>query len=643
MCSYKLKTTAVLLVTVALTFAFGLYAEAQPFAGVPVERYIPDSVIQNNEAGITPELEHSLAALVEALSATDNVKARLHMESVKDWKNSLGSKNLFFASRVLTLKADQFARKGNMEWAVQAAEDATAISPDDYRARLALANHRLALDIANPQWYVTPLFYAALTYFKDLANLKTFFLEVLQLVIPAMFLAFAIFIISNLIIYIKPIANDICRNTAFDMKLGTAGAMLVLITIAVLLYGGLLWLMLVSALLLRGYMKTRAALMTALFLIFLAASPFLIKTVLNATVSEKSQFNQLVKNYTKGDWGPETLETFKMAAERGQQQKEELLYAVSTLYRKLGQMEEADQYLKRYQSRVVNSAKGIVEQGNIHFGLKEFGKSVTMYKKALELEPALVEAHYNLSITYTEQFKTEEAAGAFNMAMQVDRKKTERLVKTGGDKKTGKIVSIKADLKPMSQGEPGAVTEADELASSIRLAFTGNISEERYLIGSIAFFALFVVLGPVLRRFDNSTHCTSCGNLFLPALKGADFEKIKCNQCLILSSSRKNIAIAKKDKKNMEIREYQYNSRKKTNRLNLILPGLGSIYGSSYIMGSIALGLVSVFIVKLVFTALLVLAGNPDSVTAHPVVYILWGVTFLIFYLVSAIALHVEE
>ena len=358
-----------------------------------------------------------------------------------------------------------------------------------------------------------------------------------------------------------------------------------------------------------------------------------------ASATGNSRLYSAARYYMSGNWEPESVKTLVRASAK-KPDDTELWFSLAHLYRRAGDPQKAQKFIDRVLAKDANNIKAINEMANLRFQNKQFREAERLYKKALKLDSDNAELHYNLNKTYLELFRTDKAATEFNIAMQIDREKTEGFVREADDNETAKVVSFIADLKSMPLMEKEIADASRVEADRIWSAAAGNIGRNEYLAGAAAYLLILAVAGGLWRRADRYTLCSSCGDAFLPAIRSPGQEEYRCNPCVVLSSSRKRVDKAKKGKKLGQIKKYHFNIRKKSNLLNYLLPGLGNIYYHSYRSGLIFLFVTSIFIVKILFILSPLPAGY-DSALAVPVFeYIVWGSAMAAFYLSSALMLR---
>jgi tetratricopeptide (TPR) repeat protein len=630
-----------------LTFLAGVWvfsilampAAAQTLPKPPKEKFLPVSVVKNSDIRYLPNLESTLIKLNGALLSGNSLAVSEHLEAVIKHKKRLRSNNLFFVSRFLLAIAGQLESSGNLSRAAQTANDAARISPDDYRAWFALARYNFMVDKANAKSYLKPLLFGVVSFFKDSYNLLLGANRLLKIVVPALIVAYALFVFVGLAASGRLLAMEIARVVNMSKK--SAAITLTLLIAAIFVAGGFFWLALAAPLLSWGYLQSSRRKVTVAFIIFIASLPFIVELAGRGVALENSRLYRAAHTYLAGNWEPDSVRTLVWAGGK-KPDDTELWYALANLYRRAGDTGRARKYIDRVLAKESTHVKAINEMANLSFELKQFREAEILYKKALDVTSDSAELHYNMNKTYLELFRTERAAEEFNIAMRIDKEKTETFVKQGNDKEASKVVSFLADLKSMPLLEKEIGRESREAADVIWAAFAGPFDRNMYLAGAAVYLLVMAVAAALWRRPDRHTACTSCGDLFLPAVRSPGQEEFRCNQCVVLSSPRQKVDKAKKAKKLGQIKDHLYQVKRRANLFNYSLPGLGNVYIGNYRSGVILLCITSVFLVKIFFMLSPLLAEYRSALYVPVAEYIGWGIALFLFYLISALMLRQE-
>jgi len=251
-----------------------------------------------------------------------------------------------------------------------------------------------------------PAVFGAVSYLKDRINLAGVVNRAMLLLLPALFITYALFMLMALFVNRARLVRDLARAVNTGRK--TAGLIVVIFVLGMLVGGGVFWLALASPLLVWGYMKAGQKKIALLLTLMIAAMPFAVDALSKVSAFSQSRLNRAVNYYLTDNWEPMAL-TELSSANQKDPQNAELLVAMANLYRRVGDLDGAEKFLERVLDKNPQDVKAINELGNIRFERKQFHDAEAMYRKGIELSPKSPELYYNLSKTYTEQFRTEDS------------------------------------------------------------------------------------------------------------------------------------------------------------------------------------------------------------------------------------------
>ena len=604
----------------------------------PTDKFLPVSVMAKSDIHYLSGLGESLGKLNEAIMSGNSLAVSDQVAAVIKYKKRLGSKNLFFVSRYLVALASQLARSGNLSRAAQTAKDAVEISPDDYRAGFALAVYSFQADKANVKAYLMSALLAVVSFVKFPHNLLIVLNRMLIFLIPAFVVAFVLFVFSGFAVSARLLSRDIARKIGARRKI--AKLIIGLLMAISFVAGGVIGLALAAPILTWGYLKSTRRKITVALLIFLALMPLVVEGAARGAALEKSPLNSAIRHYLAENWETSSVRSLIGASQRGPESTE-LWFALANLFMRAGDLDGAQRYLDRALAREASNVMAINETANLHFKRKEYRDAQRLYKKALKIKPGSAELHYNMNKTYSALFSTEKAVEEFNAAMRLDKSMTEGFVRQEDDERI-KVVSFVADLKklPLLKKEIGEL--AGERSKAVWSAIAGKLDRNLYLAGAAVYLLALGIATALWRRGSLFTSCASCGVAFQPAIKSPGQEDYRCNQCVVLYSSRRKIDKNQKAKKLGQIKRHNRKVSGKANLLNYILPGLGNCYIGRYGSGVIALCITAVFLVKLLYIFSPLTVNYGDAISVPVVNYLVWAGALVLFYIASIVMLKSE-
>ena len=589
---------------------------------------LPESQISGSATGIMPELLDVVANLDAAIVSGDKGAASARMATLLEWKARLSARNLFFVSRMLRARAGMLAHTGNSGGAAQSATYACRVSPDDSDSWFAAAYYSYINDSADFKGWLSPAHNGIRTWFLDPLNQEALPRHALSTAVYGLAFAFMIFSLTALIIYLKPMARDMQRMLPIEINENTSAIAVVLFFLSVLLGMGFVAAFATLALFLAGYVKTKGRIVLAFFVALFAAIPFVIPVISEGMALESSHQARSISHFIDEGWEPGEIQPVEELSARYPDDLA-LMVMAGSYYRKMGDYEHAQKYLQQALAKNNRNLRAIVEMGNVNFGRGEFREAELMYKNAIGLSPALFEGHFNLSNTYIEEFRPEEAEAEMSAATRLNKKKADFLLSAKSDKNPVKVVSV-----PPARSMPASVYravahDAGHVGREMRIFFMPFMDAEQYQIATIAYAVLFVLSILIWEKAGAHTLCTTCGETFYPMFMKAEKGGIKCDKCVALASAQKSAIIGSKDKIRIGIRGYQSGLRHTANLLNMVAPGVGSIWYGSYISGGILVCITGIFFGQVFSSVFWIAAGyRPEPVAT----YVVWGIGMILFY-----------
>jgi tetratricopeptide (TPR) repeat protein len=86
---------------------------------------------------------------------------------------------------------------------------------------------------------------------------------------------------------------------------------------------------------------------------------------------------------------------------------------------KLGRLDEAELYFKRFLEFMPDVQKGHNNLGIVYFSKREYAQAINCYKKAFALDPSYAEAHFNLANVYRSQGRVQDALQEYETALKI--------------------------------------------------------------------------------------------------------------------------------------------------------------------------------------------------------------------------------
>lgn len=556
-----------------------------------------------------PELAETVRQLDAAVTAGNGADAGQKLAALRDWKARLSAQNLYFVSDYLLARSYTLAREGKQAEAVVAARMAAETSPDYARAWFSLAGRNFAGGAADLNGWLDPLTNAAKAYVADPLAKRALGYNLIALTVFSVIAAFAAYLAAAAATFRYPLVQDLRRLFPLDADAKAATAALVILLVA--LAAGLGWFAAALALplLLAGYLTWGGRAVLLAFLVFFAALPLTGAKAGKGIALLAARDAGAASRFITGGFEPDDIKELEAALTKHPDDTR-LLFMLGAMNRRLARYDVADNYLKHAIQIDPKNVAALVEMGNLNFNRGEFRDAEIMYKNALGLAPSSFEGHYNLGAAYLEQFRTAESNAELDVVARLDGPRANAAIAAKENKFAPKVMSVRLAFTEF----PAAVeASADEAAVGLgkktSAFFLWNTTRNGHFMLAGGYMIAFAAAIALWGMFGVHIICPSCGATFMPMFSKSIKGVVKCNQCVAMSSPKKSGIFGLKDNRIRQILNYQAGRRETANVLNLIMPGLGSVWYGSYLGGAILLVFSAAFWVSLLGWGALLLAG----------------------------------
>ncbi len=593
---------------------------------------VPVTAVTEGGLSTLPELAEAVRQLDAAVTAGNVSETGQKLAAIQDWKGRLSAQDFYFVSDYFLARSYTLTREGKPAEGAVAARMAADISPDYPLAWLTLAERNFAVSAGDYGGWFNPLANAVKASFADPLIRRSLGYNLIALAVFAVILAFAAYVAAAAIAFRHPLTRDIRR--LFPMDADAKAAAVVLMILLLALIAGLGWfaVVLTVPLLLAGYLTWQGRAVLMAFLVFFAALPLMGATAGKGIALLAARDAGAANRFITGGFEPDDIKELETALAKHPNDTR-LMFMLGAMNRRLARYDAAEGYLKRAIQLDPKNVPALVEMGNLNFNRSEFRDAEIMYKNALGLAPSSFEGHYNLGAAYLEQFRTAESNTELDMVARLNGPRANAMIAAKENKFAPKVVSVRLGISEFPASVDASVDDAaSELAKKAASFFLWDITDNAHFIlagaAMLAFAASIVFWG----MFGFHIICPSCGATFMPMFSKADKGVVKCNQCVAMGSPKKSGIFGLKDTKTRQILNYQTGRREMANTLNLIMPGLGSVWYGSYAAGAILLILSASFLAPLLGWGALLLAGYRPA--PWPVYAALAG-AMAVFYLVA--------
>ena len=476
------------------------------------------------------------------------------VEEIVRHAKKIGLKRLTDLSLAATLMARKELAQGNREKARWALDGAIRLDPDLPEARWC----RVALALEADKLSVPrELLGAIRAVFVDLEGRRVLFVRAALLVVLTLAAVGAAFVVLLVAVEGRRLFHDLTELTGRRIA-RPADAVLAAAIIALPLFFALdvawflLWLFVLSF----GYAEryVRWAALAGLIPLVLVA-PALDRAAAKLAVSA-SPVLRGAEALQEKRYDQRVLDDLE-AVKNLFPEDADLRFLLGCLYQQLGQNDRAvAEYTVAAQVSTVE-VRALINRGDIRFVDGDFGAAQEDFQEALRRDPRDVRARYNLSLVYSETFRTVEAQERLTEARALDN----ALVTQFLDSPTlVKVVSL--GYTPEEALEKVGALQSDSRSRRVLGHFHVG-SDARTWAVPFAVAIPFVVAAAFgldsfrRKRRGYALSCDKCGRTFCRLCKPPGESPLLCSQCIHVYLKKDGVSIETKLQKVEEVRRRQ--------------------------------------------------------------------------------------
>lgn len=496
---------------IALWVVFVLWTPAVPFAEEPtVEEAAPP----------VP------SALTEPVSSpTPSFEDVLKSGQINTFKTDRGIERSDLAASYLLLKAEEAMSRGALAEAEQLGEEAAAFSPSSpaphfFLSHLVWMNRKTDLP-AMVNHYVAALRLAINDFWFSHSIVGT----LLVLSFSAILLSSLTFLLYSLFSYSPLWIHKIYEGSRGYFHPVAAGLFFAGILFIPFVFGlSILWFILILFLLFWGFYHRREKGIAIVFLVVVGSSAWSLPLLLTFFTAKKPMLNQMVRNHLEDFfWSP---------PETGTAESDWRGAVINASYQtQKGDYRRAESLYQRALDEQPSSAMILNNLGNLAFYLKEYPRSIDLYRQALNAAPGLVSGHYNMSLAYREMLSFEEGNKEYDIAKEIDTGKVE-----GYTRKSvlfPNLPLIDERFAKMDLWRQAVTPNAEQVSDAEKIwqGMAGKIPLQRSAI--VALLALFGlgISSVLFERFYNASFCVICRKAICKRCQRTILSYHLCGQC----------------------------------------------------------------------------------------------------------------
>jgi tetratricopeptide (TPR) repeat protein len=548
------------LVVLFLPLLLGATAEAQVLQG-PGEA---------TESTFRREVRGQWFAWLAAHEEGDPLLAAQKVEEIVRHAQKIGVRRLTDLSLAATLMARKELAAGNVEKARWTLDSAVRLDPDLPEARWS----RLAVALSADRISVPREFLGAVrSVLVDLEGRRVFFVRTALLIVLTLAAVGASFVVLLVAGEARRLFHDLTELAARWFSSPADSVLAVgLFVLPLLLTFDVGWLLLWLFVLSFGYAGRNvrlAALVGLLPLLLVAPALDRAAAALGVSASPVLRGAEALQEKRYDQRVLDDLEGVKSLFP----EDADIRFLLGSLYQQLGQNDRAlAEYTVATQVSTVE-VRALINRGNIRYVDGDFGAAQEDFQEALRRDPRDVRARYNLSLVYSETFRTIEAQEKLSEARALDNALVTRFL----DSPTlVKVVSL--DFSPEEARAKVIALKRDSRSRRVLGHFHVGSEARMWAVPFVVAIPFAVAAAFFLDSWRRKNRgyalsCQKCGRTFCRLCKPPGESPLLCSQCIHVYLKKDGVSIETKLQKVEEVRRRQGFEGRLRRGLNLLLPG----------------------------------------------------------------------
>lgn len=378
------------------------------------------AVIFAEEPIVAEEAQPAASApAAPAPSSPPSFEDALKSGPIDAFKIDHGIKRSDLAAGYLLLKAEEAMREGALTAAEQLGEAAVAFSPSSPAPHFFLSDLVWVKSKTDLPAMIGHYFTALQLAIGDFWFSHSVVGTLLVLSFSAILLTLTTFLLYSLFSYSPLWIHKIYEGSRGYLHPVSAGLLFAGILFIPFALGlSILWFVLISFLLFWGFYSRSEKGVALVFLAAIGLSAWSLPFLLTFFTAKKPLLNQMVRNHQEDFlWSPPEIDAVES------DWREAVIYASYEAQK--GDYRRAESLYQKALAERPGSAMILNNLGNIAFYLKEYRRSIDLYRQALHAAPELVSAHYNMSLAHREMLSFEEGNREYDIAKGMDAGKIE--------------------------------------------------------------------------------------------------------------------------------------------------------------------------------------------------------------------------
>lgn len=591
----------------------------------------------------TGELENIWFGREKFLQIGETAKARQQLDLLWERQMEMGIRNLPDYGEVLVREARRDLEVGEVEKAREVLTMAAKLSPEFlplYFANASLVLEKSFWDVLGAAQEIAKGFKAVGRSFK----LQSWVLaNIFATVSAGLSFFFAVFIIALVFRNAGRASHDISEIFPVRVSPGARRIMGWIVFFLPAIIGlPIWWWFIVVGMLLWPYVTRIPRVVLFLAVLYLLSLPWQTKVFSSLLSMHRQPFLERVISVREDHWDRgDFLALKQMSEEKGAAPL--ALATMGLAAKRLGDFEEAESIFQEAAEISPDDAALWNNLGNLALNRKEVDQAISHYERAVQIDPNLFSARYNLSLAYRDKFLFPQGEQESRRAVEIDSEANAYYTSIAGEHfnryTVDELPSLKAVWQQALQENKWQRATADHLwMLSMLLA---PMETWPFVLGGI------IIFGFGLWAYRSSQgvaeKCNKCGRPYCPRCRGSRSGQL-CTQCHSIFVRKEGIEARVRVKKMADIKRGEQIRTGRRLFFALLLPGGGHLAAGRYGWGAFLLlpasfAVARVLMVKNVFPPVwhLRLTGGWGFAAAGLSLYALWwALSFLM-------ALRIEE
>jgi len=512
--------------------------------------------------------------------------ARQDLEEFVALQRELDIGNMPAHALVLLRQAAAAEQAKDRQQARKLLQAALAVAPDLPRVHLRQAWYSFRDAPLKPGPVFHQLGRAISAAWSNRLWLNRFLVNLVVGVLLALVLAGGVFLAVQFVRYLRFFFHDFHHLFPRGVARIQSGLLAVLLLLLPLLFHlGLVAVLFVFALIGWLYQQRREQVLTMVVVLVLGISPFAVRWLAQGLQAPGSLSADLYA-VARGSAPLESRQRLRsyLAAHPDDAR---VLAVLGGYYKRAGRYEQAERLLRRAHQARPSSELITNNLGNVLFLKRDVDGAIKLYDEAIRLQPATIEAYYNLSRAYYAKLDLEKAKEHRQAAARLGEKRVRRWQKQAASGLARfAVVDIAApDDWLAAYLHPEDDKQVKRAAEVMWRSWGGLGSTGGFPFVAGGFVLLLLLLQVLKERWQLSLPCVRCGR---PVCRRCDSDlpdRNSCGQCFHAFRQREGVDARARIEKEIQIRQRRRRLERLSRLFSFMVPGMGQLLVDKTIRG----------------------------------------------------------